>query len=106
MIPEIDPVSLRAELDGPNPPRLLDVREADELEICKLDDIVHIPIGEIPSRLNELDKDAEWVVVCHGGTRSGKVTAFLQQQGFENVRNLAGGMTDYSRKVDPTIPVY
>ena len=106
MIPEIDPVSLRAELDGPNPPSLLDVREADELEICKLDDVVHIPIGQIPSRLGELDRDKDWVVICHGGTRSGRVTAFLQEQGFDNVRNLAGGMTGYSQKVDPTIPVY
>lgn len=106
MIPEIDPVSLRAELDGPNPPRLLDVRESDELEICKLDGVVHVPMGEIPSRLSELDREAEWVVICHGGTRSGRVTAFLQEQGFDKVRNLAGGMTGYSQKVDPSVPVY
>lgn len=106
MIPEIDAVSLRGELDGPNPPKLLDVREDDELEISRLPDVVHIRLQELPARLDELDKDADWVVICRGGTRSANATSFMLGQGFSQVRNLVGGMNGYARTVDPSLPVY
>jgi len=106
VIPEIDAAGLRGELDGPKPPKLLDVREDDELEISRLPDIVHIPLQELPARLGELDKDADWVVICRGGTRSANATALMLGQGFSTVRNLVGGMNGYARTVDPSLPVY
>lgn len=107
MIPEIDASALRAELDGANPPQVLDVRENDELEVSRLPDaIVHIPLGDLPSRIGELDKTADWVVICRGGGRSGKAVQFLLSNGFERVRNLVGGMNGYAQTVDPTLPVY
>jgi len=106
VIPEVDPPSLRAELDGPNPPRLLDVREADELAVSRLDDVVHIPLGELPARFRELDPAADWVVVCRVGGRSGQATGFLLGQGFSKVRNLVGGMNGYAERVDPTMTRY
>lgn len=106
MVPEIDSPSLRAELDGPNPPRLLDVREADELEISHLPGIVHVPLASLPARLGELDREADWVVICRVGGRSAQATAFLMGQGFAHVRNLAGGMNGYAEAVDPSMPRY
>ncbi len=106
MVPEVDAVGLATELKGPNPPRLLDVREADELEVSQLDGIVHIPMGELAERLSELDRDSDWVVVCRTGGRSGRVTEALLANGFTRVRNLAGGMNGWARAVDPSVAVY
>ena len=107
MVPEIDPKSLRAELDGPRPPQILDVREPDELRTSRLPDpIQNVPLGDLPASLDELDPRAGYVVVCRVGGRSEQATRFLLAQGFENVRNLAGGMNAYAREVDPKLPVY
>ncbi len=106
MIPEVDPVSLRRELDGPHPPRLLDVREADELEVSRLANVVHVPLGDLPQRLSDLDRAADWVVICRVGGRSARATAFLLAQRFSRVRNLAGGMNAYAETVDPSLPIY
>lgn len=106
MIPEISPTELARELATDNPPRLLDVREGYELDVSRIDSVVHIPLGELPQRMDELDKDANWVIVCRSGARSGRATAFLLGQGFRSVRNLSRGMNGWSSDVDPTQPQY
>ena len=104
-VPEIDVKTLREELDGPNPPIVIDVRESDELARSRLPDAVrHIPLGTLPDALGELDEDAPTVVLCHVGGRSARATAFLIGQGFKDVRNVKGGMVEYVRTVDPTLP--
>ena len=72
---------------------ILDVREPDEWEAGHAPGAVHIPLGELPSRLDELpDTDqATLAVTCRGGGRSSRAVAWLSQQGFE-VANLDGGM--------------
>ena len=106
-MPEIDAKTLREELDGPNPPIVLDVREPDELETSRLpDEVVNVPLGELPRDVTRLDPEASYVVVCRVGGRSAQATAFLLGQGFTDVRNLAGGMNRYAREVDPTLSVY
>ena len=85
---------------------LLDVREPDELAIASIPWAVAIPMGEIKQRLNELPADKPIAVLCHSGGRSGRVTAFLNENGFPNATNLAGGIRDWSEKVDPTVPQY
>ena len=72
---------------------LLDVREQDEWDAGHAPGAVHIPLGELPSRLDELpDTDAApLAVTCRGGGRSSRAVAWLTQQGFD-VANLAGGM--------------
>lgn len=84
---------------------LLDVREDWELAIAKVPDIVHIPMGQVPARQNELDRDREIVVLCRSGRRSMDVAQFLQQQGFKTV-NLAGGILAWGRDLDPSLPAY
>jgi rhodanese-related sulfurtransferase len=88
-------------------PLLLDVREAWEYETARLSDSVLMPMGDIPSRAHaELDPDAPIVVVCHHGARSLHVTMWMRNQGFEHVQSLAGGIDEWSRTIDPTIPRY
>ncbi len=85
---------------------LLDVREDAELSLAAIDGAVHIPMGQIPARIGELDSEQTIVVMCHSGGRSAQVATYLSQQGFASVFNLDGGIQAWSRSVDPTIPEY
>lgn len=84
---------------------LLDVREEWELGVASVPDVIHIPMGEVADRLDELDRSREVVVLCRSGRRSLQVANFLQQNGFQAV-NLAGGILAWSRDLDATIPTY
>jgi rhodanese-related sulfurtransferase len=75
---------------------LLDVREPDEWEAGHAPDAHHMPMMEVPARLAEVPTDAEVVVVCRSGGRSGQVTSYLLGNGWENVRNLDGGMQSWA----------
>lgn len=85
---------------------LLDVREGWEYEVSNIEG-VHIPLGELPDRVGELEdqRHAEFVVMCRSGGRSGRATEFLTAQGFTNVHNLKGGITAWSKEIDPSMPV-
>lgn len=85
---------------------LLDVREMTEYLVSNLDG-EHIPLGELDARLSEIEdrKDAEVVVMCRSGGRSGKACQYLSAKGFSNVSNLKGGITAWSKEIDPSIPV-
>jgi rhodanese-related sulfurtransferase len=85
---------------------LLDVREHDELAIAAVAGALHIPMREIPARLEDLDAAKPLVVMCHSGGRSQRVAAFLQGNGFTNVFNLKGGIDAWSTQVDPRVPRY
>lgn len=85
---------------------LLDVREHEEIEVAAVPGATHIPMGEIPTRLAELDREAEIVVMCHHGMRSLRVATFLQGQGYSHVKNLSGGIDAWSNSVDPRVPKY
>jgi rhodanese-related sulfurtransferase len=100
---------LKSRLDAGTPPALLlDVRQPEEVALCRLPGATHIPMGDIPSRLTELEAyaEAEIVVYCHHGMRSASVAEFLRRHGFESVRNLDGGIDAYSLLADPSIPRY
>jgi rhodanese-related sulfurtransferase len=86
---------------------LLDVREDWETALAPAPTkIVHIPMGEIPERLGELESTRETVVICRSGGRSAEVARFLSTQGFASVYNLEGGILAWSRDLDPRIPQY
>lgn len=106
MIKEMSPREFVARADEGDPPVLLDVREDWELGLAKLDQAMHIPMGSVPERLGELQRDREIVVMCRSGGRSAQVAHYLQQQGFERVWNLAGGIIAWSEQVDPSITPY
>ncbi len=85
---------------------LLDVREPDELAIASIPWAMAIPMGDVPVRYEELPKDKPIAVMCHGGTRSGRVTKFLNENGYPNAVNVAGGIRDWSATIDPNVPDY
>lgn len=87
-------------------PLLLDVREHWEREIAHLAGDRHIPMGEISQRKQELDPQQEIVVYCHHGGRSAQVAHYLEQQGFDKVINLTGGIDAWAREVDTSLPRY
>jgi rhodanese-related sulfurtransferase len=90
----------------PQPVTLLDVREPWEYSLCKLDGSLHIPLGQLVARWEELDPDLPTVVICHHGVRSLHAGAFLERQGFPDVVNLQGGIDGWARTVDPAMAVY
>ena len=101
-------VALKAWLDDPARPRpvLIDVREPWEFELCRIEGAQLLPMGSVPSRMQELDPDADMVLICHHGMRSMQVGMFLQQQGFSRLRNLSGGIAAWAAQVDPAMPTY
>ncbi len=106
MIRQIGPSELTRLLADSPRPLLLDVREPWELSLASLPEVVNIPMAQIPDRLDELVSDREIVVICHHGSRSLLVAAFLKQNGFDAVINLTGGIDAWSREVDPAVPIY
>ena len=85
---------------------LLDVREPEEVALVQLPNSVHIPMGDIPSRLHDLDPDSEIVVYCHHGVRSLQVVHFLHQHDFEHVVSLAGGIDAWAIEIEPEMTRY
>ena len=92
--------------DNGNDFTLLDVREYHEYDIANIEGSVLIPLGEIADRKDELNPDDEIVIHCHHGGRSMKATMYLKDQGFKNVKNLAGGIDAWAEKFDPDMPRY
>ena len=103
---EIDTLTLKERLDGPNPPALLDVREPWEVEIASDAGAVNIPLSELPGRIGELSRDKPLAIMCHHGGRSAQATAWLRNQGFDQATNVAGGIDAWARTVDPTLSRY
>ncbi len=84
---------------------VVDVRQPHEYKIAKIDSVL-IPLQQLPERFQELDKTKEIVTLCHHGFRSAHAAAFLRSQGFQRVRNLAGGIDAWSLRIDQTVPRY
>lgn len=88
------------------PHAILDVREAWELDICALTDCLHIPLGDLAHRVDELPKDRLIVVVCHTGRRSLMATQFLRGAGVVQAVNLEGGVEAWATDIDPDMQRY
>ena len=88
------------------PTVILDVREPWEHAICNIAGSQHIPMGEVPSRLHEIERNARIIVLCHHGMRSRQVAEFLERQGYSDVSNLSGGIDAWARVVDPKLATY
>ena len=98
-VASIGPADLQARLAAG--PVLLDVREPFELvgELGCLDGITHIPLGSLPSRMGELPRDREVVIICKTGIRATAAARLLGETGFEKVEVLAGGMVRWRREI-------
>ena len=102
----LDPLDLKARLDQGEDLVLLDVREAEELAICKLPGVVHVPLSELSVRHVELDPSAPTVVICHHGVRSAHAAMALAGLDFDRLYNLTGGVDRWAAEVDAEMPRY
>ena len=106
-VKELTPQEFLARREAGTPMTLVDVREDWETQLAPVPaTLAHIPMGQIATRLKELDPQGETVVICRSGGRSMQVAQFLAAQGFTSVYNLTGGILAWSRDVDPKIPQY
>ena len=92
-IKEIDAAEL-AQLVSTDTPsvKIIDVREMNEINAGTIPGAIPMPLATVPVRVHELDKQTQTIFICRSGARSAQACAFLQQQGFDNVHNLRGGM--------------
>jgi adenylyltransferase/sulfurtransferase len=104
-VEQISVTDFKRKLDADEDIFLLDVREPHEYQIASLGGHL-IPLGDLQSRVHELDSSREIVVHCKMGGRSQKAAEFLKQAGFKKVRNLAGGIQAWSEQIDPAVPKY
>lgn len=104
----LSPAQLAAWLADPAAarPLLLDVREEWEFELACLPDSHHLPLGELPSGLHQLDPQRPVVCICHHGVRSLQAARLLMHHGFAQVHDLIGGIDAWSREVDTDVPRY
>lgn len=111
MIAQVRP----SELDGwlqaqPTAPVVLDVREPWELQTASVKpdgfELLAIPMSVLGARLHEIPRDRPVAVLCHHGGRSQMVANFMEQQGYANVANIAGGIDAWARERDPAVARY
>jgi len=105
-IPQITSVELKALMDQGKDLYLLDVRTPQEYEICRIDGAKLIPLNRLMEEVHRLNMAQEIIVHCKSGVRSRQAIKQLQQVGFKKLRNLEGGILDWARAVDPSLPVY
>jgi adenylyltransferase/sulfurtransferase len=103
---EITVEELKARLDRKEEVFILDVRNPEEYQICRLPGSVLIPLPALPQRHGELDRGRELVVHCKSGMRSQKAIQFLRQQGFTKLVNVKGGILAWADRIDPTMAKY
>jgi adenylyltransferase/sulfurtransferase len=102
----ITPQELQDALRGDAPPQVIDVREPHEWEIVHLPQARLIPLATLPAHLHEYDRNEPIVVHCKSGARSAKATQTLKDAGFQNVKNLDGGILRWAGEIDPSLPTY
>ncbi|HEY7428674.1 MAG TPA: molybdopterin-synthase adenylyltransferase MoeB [Gemmataceae bacterium] len=97
---------LKQRLDRGENVFVLDVRNPEEIQICRLPGSTVIPLPTLPQRFGELDRSREIVVHCKSGVRSQKAIYFLRQQGFANLKNLTGGILAWADRIDKSMLKY
>ncbi len=105
-VPEITVEDLKARQERGDKFVLLDVREPFEYDIARIPGSKLIPLGELPSRMSELDSADEIVIHCKVGGRSAKALRQLQKAGFGKLLNVEGGILAWAERVDPSVPKY
>ncbi len=103
---DITPLELEEQLKAGSPLKLVDVREPHELEISRIQGAQVIPLGQLATRLKELDQADEIVLICKAGVRSTRALEILYSAGFRKLHNLKGGMNAWVKDIDPSQPIY
>lgn len=98
---------LKERMDKGEKPNLLDVRDSFESNISDFRlETLSIPLDTLAGRLDSLDKKREYIIYCRSGNRSKNAVRLLTEKGFENVKNLEGGINGWAQKFDPSLPQY
>ncbi|MCX5794598.1 MAG: molybdopterin-synthase adenylyltransferase MoeB [Elusimicrobia bacterium] len=107
-VPEVSVEELKARLERRDDFLLLDVREPGERALASIPGSQLIPLGELPSRLSEIDayRGRPVLVLCRSGNRSAQAVRLLREKGFSGVLNVAGGIAAWSERIDPSVPKY
>ena len=103
---EITPQELKSRLDQKENLLLIDVREPDEYDICRIEGSKLIPMRELPGKLDELDPKNSIVLYCHHGMRSLQAVNWLRKQGFDKTESLQGGIEAWAEEIDPKMERY
>ena len=104
---EVTVQQLKQALDDPKSGiKVIDVREPNEYQIAHIEGAMLLPLSQLAHRFKELDADQAYYLHCKMGGRSMKALEFLRQQGFKNLKNVAGGITAWSNEIDPSVPKY
>ncbi len=96
---EIAPIDVEQMLANKQNIAIIDVREAEELESGKIPGIIHIPLGLLEFRLQDLNKETPYIAVCRSGGRSGRAVQLLEERGYE-ATNMNGGMLEWTGPVE------
>ena len=105
-VPEVTVEELKAKIDRGDDFVLVDVREPNEYQICRIAGAKLIPLGELARRTGELDRDSDMIVHCKMGGRSARAVSLLRERGFTRARNLKGGILEWIDKIDRTQSKY
>ncbi|OAH59701.1 MULTISPECIES: sulfurtransferase TusA family protein [Bacillaceae] len=100
VIPEISLKSFKEKVESDEKMTILDVRERDEYEERHIGGVIHIPLGEVEQRSDELNKEDEIYVICHSGRRSELAARTMAKQGFKKLINVLPGMRDWTGKTE------
>jgi len=104
---EITATEVKRRLDAGEVFNLIDVREPDEHEFCRIDGATLIPMRQIPQQFERLEETtAPLILFCHHGVRSLSVVEWMREQGLGDCQSMAGGIDAWSREVDATVPRY
>lgn len=107
---EITVQEFKEKIDNGEEVYLLDVREPFEQYQSKIDydNATLIPVDQLADRFNEIEanKDTEIICMCRSGGRSAKACELLEEEGYENVKNLKGGINQWAKDIDTSLPVY
>jgi rhodanese-related sulfurtransferase len=106
---EITPRDVKASIDAGGKFRLIDVREPFEFQQARIEGAELIPMGTVPAQLQQLDAladDDTLIVYCHHGVRSLQVVNWLREQGLAACQSMSGGIDQWSREIDPSVPRY
>jgi len=107
---EITVQELKSKIENGESVFIVDVREVFEKyqSDIEYEQKTLIPMGELQQRVDELEeyKDREVVCLCRSGSRSARACSFLENRGFSKVKNLKGGINQWARDIDPSLPVY
>ena len=103
---EMNVQELDERIKAGNAPQIIDVREPNEFAYARIPGAVLRPLGEFREWAQELDKDQEYVLQCHSGSRSWQAAYLLERMGFTKVYNLSGGIDAWSLHIDASVPRY